>query len=75
MKKRFTESQIVGFLREADAGVAVKDLCRKHGNSPRGKPHPKFKCQIHPCLMTGLWSFRAGAALPRTSGQSPTITE
>ena len=31
MKKRFTETQIVGFLREADAGVAVKDLCRKHG--------------------------------------------
>ena len=33
MKKRFTEAQIVGFLREADAGVKVKDLCRKHGFS------------------------------------------
>jgi putative transposase len=33
MKKRFTEAQIVGFLREADAGVTVKDLCRKHGFS------------------------------------------
>jgi len=33
MKKRFTEAQIVGFLREADAGVPVKDLCRKHGFS------------------------------------------
>lgn len=33
MKKRFTEAQIVGFLREADAGVGVKDLCRKHGFS------------------------------------------
>ena len=33
MKKRFTEAQIVGFLREADAGVAVKDLCRKRGFS------------------------------------------
>jgi len=33
MKKRFTEGQIVGFLREVDAGVAVKDLCRKHGFS------------------------------------------
>jgi putative transposase len=30
MKKRFTEAQIVGFLREADAGIPVKDLCRKH---------------------------------------------
>jgi putative transposase len=33
MKKRFTEVQIVGFLREAEAGVTVKDLCRKHGFS------------------------------------------
>jgi putative transposase len=33
MKKRFTEAQIVGFLREADAGIPVKDLCRKHGFS------------------------------------------
>jgi putative transposase len=33
MKKRFTEEQIIGFLREADAGVPVKELCRKHGLS------------------------------------------
>ncbi len=33
MKKRFTEAQIVGFRREVDAGVPVKDLCRKHGFS------------------------------------------
>jgi putative transposase len=33
MKKRFSEEQIIGFLREADAGLPVKDLCRKHGFS------------------------------------------
>ena len=33
MKKRFTEAQIVGFLREADAGIPIKELCRKHGFS------------------------------------------
>jgi putative transposase len=33
MKKRFTEEQIVGFLREAASGVPVKELCRKHGFS------------------------------------------
>ena len=33
MKKRYTEEQIIGFLREADTGVPVKDLCRKHGFS------------------------------------------
>jgi putative transposase len=32
-KKRFSEEQIIGFLREADAGLAVKELCRKHGFS------------------------------------------
>ncbi len=33
MKKRFTEEQIIGYLREADSGVPVKDLCRRHGFS------------------------------------------
>ncbi|ACD58758.1 transposase [Xanthomonas oryzae pv. oryzae] len=33
MKKRFSEEQIIGFLREAEAGVAIKDLCRRHGFS------------------------------------------
>ena len=33
MKKRFSEEQIVGFLREAEAGLPVKELCRKHGFS------------------------------------------
>ena len=33
MKKRFTEEQIIGFLKEAEAGVAAKDLCRRHGFS------------------------------------------
>ncbi len=33
MKKRYTEEQIIGFLKEADRGVAVKELCRKHGFS------------------------------------------
>ena len=33
MKKRFTEEQIIGFLREVDAGVPLKEVCRKHGFS------------------------------------------
>ncbi len=30
---RFTETQIIAILKEADAGVLVKDICRKHGIS------------------------------------------
>jgi putative transposase len=33
VKKRFTEEQIIGFLRETDKGIALKELCRKHGFS------------------------------------------
>lgn len=32
-KSRFTEEQIVAILKEQEAGVAVSDLCRKHGVS------------------------------------------
>lgn len=32
-KKRFSEEQIIGVLREAEAGAKTKELCRKHGIS------------------------------------------
>tara|TARA_A200000113_G_scaffold181918_1_gene167945 strand:+ start:139 stop:408 length:270 start_codon:yes stop_codon:yes gene_type:complete len=32
-KSRFTETQIVSRLKEADAGMKVEELCRKHGIS------------------------------------------
>jgi putative transposase len=32
-KSRFTESQIVAILKEADGGLKVADVCRKHGIS------------------------------------------
>jgi len=33
VKKRYSEEQIIGFLREAEAGMPVKELCRRHGFS------------------------------------------
>ena len=35
-KSRFSETQIVSILKQADAGMAVKDLCRKAGRIDEG---------------------------------------
>jgi len=32
-RSQYSESQIVGILKEADSGVLVKDVCRKYGIS------------------------------------------
>jgi putative transposase len=32
-RSRFTDEQIIGFLRQAEAGMPVKELCRKEGFS------------------------------------------
>ena len=42
-KSRFTETQIVSILKEADAGIKVSDLCRKHGISQATYYHWKSK--------------------------------
>ncbi|GLQ66898.1 transposase [Gluconobacter kondonii] len=32
-RSRFTEEQIIGVLKEQEAGLKVSDLCRRHGIS------------------------------------------
>lgn len=32
-KKRFSEEQILGYLKAAEAGTPIPELCRKHGFS------------------------------------------
>ena len=41
---RFSESQIVAILKEADAGMKVQELCRKHGISDATYYKWKSKC-------------------------------
>ena len=33
MKKRYNDEQVIGFLKEAESGVPVEKLCRRHGFS------------------------------------------
>jgi putative transposase len=33
MKRRFTDEQMIAILKEGEAGVPVKEICRKHGIS------------------------------------------
>ena len=33
-KSRFSEAQIIGMIKEQEAGLPTSELCRKHGLSP-----------------------------------------
>ena len=33
MKRRYTDEQIIGILKEHEAGLTAKELCRKYGMS------------------------------------------
>jgi putative transposase len=61
MKKRFSEEQITGFLKEAEAGVPVKELCRKHDFSDASFYTWRVK-------FGGMWVFRSNVTAD--SGQT-----
>ena len=44
MSKRMTETQIVSILKEAEAGIPAKELCRKYGIASVNTP---FLTQHH----------------------------
>ena len=43
-RSRFTEEQIIGILREQEAGVATAEVCRRHGVSSATFYKWKAKC-------------------------------
>ncbi len=49
-KSKFTETQIVQILKETDAGVLVKDVCRKYGISSPTYYSWKSKVRRHGSL-------------------------
>jgi putative transposase len=42
-RSRFSEEQVIGMLKEHEAGVSVADLCRMHGISDAGTYKGKAK--------------------------------
>jgi putative transposase len=43
-QSRFTDEQIIGFLKQADAGISVKELCRLGGFSQ--STFYKWRCRF-----------------------------
>jgi transposase-like protein len=58
-KSKFTETQIVSILKEADAGLEVADVCRKHGISQPTYYHWKSK-YLRPQFIR--WASKSGRA-------------
>ena len=49
-RSRFTEEQIIAFLKEQEAGMKTCDVCRKHGISEA----TFYKCKAS----SAAWTFR-----------------
>ena len=72
-KSRFSEEQIVGVLKEAEAGVPVKDLCRRIGISDATFYHWKAKyggLEVSETRLTFLPHFPARRSVGPQSTQS-----
>ena len=47
-RTKLSESQIIAMLNEAEAGMLVDDVCRKHGVSPA--TYPFLDCPCKPSI-------------------------
>jgi hypothetical protein len=67
MKRRFTEEQIIGILKQQESGMKTADVCREH-NPPKGHPVPTpFTFGRASSAGSGaLWADFGGAAAAST---------
>ncbi|AXF05548.1 hypothetical protein CUJ88_44465 (plasmid) [Paraburkholderia hospita] len=71
-KSRFSEVQIIGVLKEADAGMKVADLCRKHASAEIQKQRDSGKRKRQNLPQRKLRSALTGRhAKSRPSGIKP----
>ena len=81
-KSRFTETQIIAILHEADSGVPVTEVCRKYGictntfynwKKKYGGPDSSPKCNSQLLSVVQLQSNQGGsaAALAQTMAGLP----
>ena len=49
-KSRYSDSQIMAILRQADAGTPVPELCREHGMSSASFYKWRAKVRWHGCV-------------------------
>lgn len=61
-QKQFSEEQIIGILKEAEANAVVTELCRKHGMS--SATYYAWKAKFGGLATGGCTSCFAGTALP-----------
>jgi putative transposase len=47
-KSKFSDSQIMAILKQAEAGIPVPELCREHGMSNA----TFYKCKVDPTVKT-----------------------
>jgi putative transposase len=59
---RFTEDQIIGVLREHEAGVKTAELCRKHGISDA--TFYNWKAKYGGMTVSGASRLQAGRGQP-----------
>ena len=57
-QSRFTEAQIIGMIKEQEAGMPTAEVCRRHGLSPAS--FYKFKAKYGGMNVSVKWSGKFG---------------
>ena len=67
-KSRYTKEQIIGILKQQEAGVKTADLCREHGIS--AATFYGWKQKFGGMDVSGAHGVRSGSVVRRWSGRS-----